>query len=150
MWPTISKKLNCWPHKKLQKWPEPFRGFTSADCCNLGRFQPHPYYAILQPSVHHWNETVWVVRLPLVISSLNNEVTRLSGKTLANAIKEKAVSSKPSTPYLRPVELNGKRFPSFLKVQFLYQPGELEGTEPCHQPHLVFEGPQIWKIRYLT
>ena len=47
--------------------------------------------------------TAWVKRLPDVVSALNNEVTRLTGKKPAQAIKEKAVSSKPATPYMRPV-----------------------------------------------
>ena len=47
--------------------------------------------------------TAWVKRLPEVVSALNNEVTRLLGKKPADAIREKAVSSKPATPYMRPV-----------------------------------------------
>ena len=42
--------------------------------------------------------TAWVTRLPAVISALNNEVTSLTGKKPAVAIKEKYVSAKPSTP----------------------------------------------------
>ena len=52
--------------------------------------------------------TEWVKRLPEVVSALNNEVTRLIGKKLAEAIKEKSVLSKPSTLYSRPVGLNEK------------------------------------------
>ena len=47
--------------------------------------------------------TEWVKRLPEVVFALNNEVTRLTGKKLAEAIKEKSVFSKPATPYSRPV-----------------------------------------------
>ena len=47
--------------------------------------------------------TAWVKRLPEVVSSLNNEVTRLIGKKPAVAIREKAVSAKPATTYMRPV-----------------------------------------------
>ena len=54
----------------------------------------------------------WVKRLPEVVSALNNEVTRLTGKKPAQAIKEKSVSSKPSTPYSRPVGVNEKKLPS--------------------------------------
>jgi len=39
----------------------------------------------------------WVKRLPDVVKALNNEVTSLTGKKPALAIKEKAVASKPST-----------------------------------------------------
>ena len=42
--------------------------------------------------------TEWVKRLPDVVSALNNEVTRLTGKRPAAAIKEKSVVAKPSTP----------------------------------------------------
>ena len=42
-------------------------------------------------------------RLPDVVSTLNNEVTRLTGKMPAAGIKEKNVVAKPSTPYTRPV-----------------------------------------------
>ena len=50
--------------------------------------------------------TALVKRLPEVGSALNNEVTSLIGKKPAVAIKEKAVASKPSTKYSRPVGLN--------------------------------------------
>ena len=71
--------------------------------------------------------TEWVKRLPEVVSALNNEVTRLIGKKPAQAIKEKAISSKPATPYSRPVGLNEKKLPPQVNVRYLYQPGELEG-----------------------
>ena len=44
--------------------------------------------------------TAWVKRLPEVVSALNIEVKRLIGKKPADAIREKAVSSKPATPYI--------------------------------------------------
>jgi len=71
--------------------------------------------------------TEWVARLPPVVFALNNEVTRLAAKKPAKAIKEKTVSAKPSTPYLRPVGVNEKKLPSGVSVRYLYQPGELEG-----------------------
>ena len=43
--------------------------------------------------------TEWV-KLPSVVSAINNEVTRLIGKKPEQTIKEKAVSSKPSHPTL--------------------------------------------------
>ena len=52
--------------------------------------------------------TAWLKRLPEVVAALNNEVTSLTGNKPAEAIKEKAVSAKPSTPYSRPVGVNGK------------------------------------------
>ena len=66
-------------------------------------------------------------QLPAVISALNKEVTRLTGQKPVEAIKEKTVPSKPSTPYLRPVGVNEKKLPSGLSVRYLYQPSELEG-----------------------
>ena len=71
--------------------------------------------------------TEWVKRLPEVVSALNNEVTRLTGKKPAQGIKEKAVSSKPSTPYSRPVGVNEKKLLPQVNLRYLYQPGELEG-----------------------
>ena len=70
--------------------------------------------------------TEWVTRLPAVISALNKEVTRLTGQKPAESIK-KTVSAKPSTPYLRPVGVNGKKLPSGSSVHYLYQPGKVEG-----------------------
>ena len=71
--------------------------------------------------------TAWVKRLPDVVSALNNEVTRLTGKKPAQAIKEKAISSKPATPYMRPVGVYEKKLPPQVHVRYLYYPGELEG-----------------------
>ena len=70
---------------------------------------------------------VLVKRLPEVVSALNNEVTRLIGKKPTEAIKEKSVYSKPSTPYSRPVGVNEKKVHPLVNVRYLYQPGELEG-----------------------
>ena len=67
--------------------------------------------------------TEWFKRLPEVVSALNNEVTRLTGKKPAEAIKEKSVSSKPATPYSRPVGLKEKKLPPQVNVRYLYQPG---------------------------
>ena len=77
--------------------------------------------------LHAGRSTVWVKRLPDVVSALNNEVTRLTGKKPAYAIKEKNIVSKPSTPYSRPVGVNEKKLPPLINVRYLYQPGELEG-----------------------
>ena len=71
--------------------------------------------------------TTWVQRLPEVVAALNNEVTSLTGKKPAVAIKEKSVYSKPSSTYLRPVGKKEKILPPLVRVRYLYQPGELEG-----------------------
>ena len=84
-------------------------------------------YAIEMRLPEGQRSTVWVKRLPAVISALNNQVTRLIGMKPAAAIKEKVVASQPSTKYLRPVGLNEKKLPSIVNVRYLYQPGELEG-----------------------
>ena len=47
--------------------------------------------------LHAGRSTVWVKRLPDVVNALNNEVTRLTGKKPASAIKEKNIVAKPST-----------------------------------------------------
>ena len=69
--------------------------------------------------------TVWVKRFPEVVAALNNEVTSLTGKKPAEAIKQKAVAAKPSTTYSRPVGEREKKLPSIVNVRYLYQPGEL-------------------------
>ena len=84
-------------------------------------------YAVEMRLTSGQRSTEWVKRLPAVVSALNNEVTRLTGKKSAKAIKEKAVSSKPSTAYSRPVGVNEKKLPPRVNVRYLYQPGELEG-----------------------
>ena len=71
--------------------------------------------------------TAWAKRLPEVVNALNNDVTSLTGKKPAVAIKEKAVASKPSTKYSRPVGLKEQKLPPLINVRYLYQPGELEG-----------------------
>ena len=68
-------------------------------------------YAVEMRLPEGQRSTVWVKRSPEVVSALNNEVTSLIGKKPAEAIKEKAVYSKPSTHYLRPVGKNGKSSP---------------------------------------
>ena len=84
--------------------------------------------------------TEWVKRLPDVVGALNNEVTSLIGKKPAVAIKEKEVSSQPSTKYNRPVGINEKKLPPLINVRYLYQPGELEGgTKRATDP--------IWSLK---
>ena len=61
------------------------------------------------------------------VAALNNEVTRLTGKKPAEAMKVKSIYSKPSTPYSRPVGVDEKKLPTLVSVRYLYQPGELEG-----------------------
>ena len=58
-------------------------------------------------------------------------------------IKEKAVPSKPATPYMRPVGIHEKKLPPQAHVRYLYYPGELEGggrraTDP------------IWSLKVYT
>ena len=87
--------------------------------------------------------TASVKRLPAHVSALNSEVTRLTGQKPAQAIKEKAVFSKPATPYMRPVGVHEKKLPPQAHVRYLYYPGELEGggrraTDP------------IWSLKVYT
>ena len=90
--------------------------------------------------LHAGRSTVWVKRLPDVVKALNNEVTRLTDKKPAYAIKEKNIVSKPSTPYSRPVGVNEKKLPPMINVRYLYQPGELEGgTKRATDP--------IWSLK---
>ena len=69
----------------------------------------------------------WVISLPAVVSALNGEVTLLTGKKPAEAIKEKAVYSKLCTNYNRTVGMNENKLPTLLYILYFYQPGELEG-----------------------
>ena len=70
--------------------------------------------------------TAWVKRLPEVVSALNNEVTRLTGKRPAVAIN-KGCCCKTFNSLFKACwcERKKKKLPSNIKV--LYQPGELEG-----------------------
>jgi len=126
-------------------------------------------YAVEMRLPEGQRSTAWVKRLPDVVSPFNNEVTRLTAKKPAIAIKDKAVYSKPSTPYLRPVGEKEQILPSSVPVRYLYQPGELEGgsqraTDPIwslkvfhikrafikpHQPVLYYlrDGPKRGFVR---
>jgi len=84
-------------------------------------------YAVEMRLPEGQRSTAWVGRLPKVVLALNNEVTRLTSKKPAVAIKENAVFSKPSTSYLRSVRESEKLLPSLVQIRYLYQPGELEG-----------------------
>ena len=64
--------------------------------------------------------TAWVKRLPEVVSALNNEVTRLIGKKPAVAIREKTVSTKPATTYMRPVGENERKLPLYAQGKESY------------------------------
>ena len=97
-------------------------------------FQLHPCRALVRAPVHRGNATPWGPVVYCVgekatrsCSALNNEVTSLTSKKPAVAIKEKAVSAKPSTKHLRPVGKKEKKLPSLINVRYLFQPGELEG-----------------------
>ena len=63
--------------------------------------------------------TEWVKRLADVVSALNNEVASLIGKKPAVVIKEKSVSSKPSTKYNRPVGVAEKKLPPLCNCKIL-------------------------------
>ena len=77
--------------------------------------------------------TAWVKRLSDVVEGLTNEVTGLTGKKLAAAIKQKGAVEKPSTPYARPNGVNETKLPSNVNIRFLCEPGELEGLQKAPQ-----------------
>ena len=85
------------------------------------------YQYAVEMNMPSGRSTAWVKRLPEVVSALNNTVTRLIGKKPADAIREKTVYSKPSTPYMRPVGVNERKLQPQAHVRYLYYPGELEG-----------------------
>ena len=80
----------------------------------------------------------WVERLPAVLKSMNNEVTRLTGKEPQEVLKLKDISinvpkelrSESKIPkYNRPVGFYEVRLSPFAKVRYLFAPGEYEGGE---------------------
>ena len=85
------------------------------------------YQYAVEMNMPSGRSTAWVKRLPDVVSAINNEVTRLTGKKPLQAIKDKAVSAKTATPYMRPVGVHERKLPPMVNVRYLYYPGELEG-----------------------
>ena len=72
----------------------------------------------------------WVERLPAVLKSMNNEVTRLTGKEPQEVLKSKQISiNVPKKKYNRPVGFDEVRLSPFAKVRYLFSPGEYEGRE---------------------
>ena len=67
----------------------------------------------------------WVFRLQNVVSSLNNEKTRLIGMKPVDAIKQTLVEQGFSQPAK---EYEEKLLDVGTKVRYLYEPGELEGV----------------------
>ena len=68
----------------------------------------------------------WVYRLQNVVSSLNNEKTRLTGMKPVDAIKQTFVEQGFSQPVK---EYEEKLLDFGTKVRYLYKPGELEGYQ---------------------
>ena len=68
----------------------------------------------------------WVFRLQNVVSSLNNEKTRLIGMKPVDAIKQTLVEQGFSQPTK---EYEDKLLDVGTKVRYLYEPGELEGYQ---------------------
>ena len=68
----------------------------------------------------------WVSRLQNVVSSLNNEKTRLIGMKPVDAIKQTLVAQGFSLPAK---EYEEKLLDIGTKVRYLYKPGELEGYQ---------------------
>ena len=69
----------------------------------------------------------WMRALPDLVTALNDEVTRLTGKKPKDAIRASAVVHKPSAPAGRIVGLEEPLPPSDSLMRYLYAPGELEG-----------------------
>ena len=70
----------------------------------------------------------WVERLPAVLKSMNNEVTRLTGKEPQEVLKSKDISIN-APKYNRPVGFEEVRLSPVAKVRYLFAPGEYEGGE---------------------
>ena len=70
----------------------------------------------------------WVERLPDVLKSMNNEVTRLTGKEPQEVLKLKDISIN-APKYNRPVGFDEVRLSPFAKLRYLFAPGEYEGGD---------------------
>ena len=70
----------------------------------------------------------WVERLPAVLKSMNNEVTRLTGKEPQEVLKSKQISINVPK-YNRPVGFDEVRLSPFAKLRYLFAPGEYEGGD---------------------
>ena len=70
----------------------------------------------------------WVARLPAMVSVLNGEVIWLTGKIPKDTITFVRVAQKPLSVVTGiPDSLKEQKIPSGIGVQYLYQPGKLEG-----------------------
>ena len=96
------------------------------NCTLAERLFGHQYAVEMRLPEGQWS-VAWVKRLHEVVAALNNEKTRLTGKIPAEAIKEKSVFTRPSTPHRRPVGTREKQLTSLVHVRYPYQHGELEG-----------------------
>ena len=84
----------------------------------------------------------WVSRLQNVVSTLNNEITRLIGMKPIDAIKRTLVKqgfSQPAKDYEERVLNVGT------KVRYLYEPGELEGQQYSGERRKRSTDP-IWSV----
>ena len=96
--------------------------------------------------------TECVARLPAVVTALNGEVTRLTGKMPKDAIKAMSVAQKlSSTIPGRQSGLKEQKLPSGVAVRYLYQPDELEGgrrraTDPVWSPQVYRLGRSVTEL----
>ena len=70
----------------------------------------------------------WVRNLPGIVESMNNGVKRITLKKPDVAIEREKVGHV-EVKYDRPVGLDEERLPGYVKVRYLYAPGEEEGGE---------------------
>ena len=88
------------------------------------RLFTYPYHKELEDPSKSNRELV--SRLQNVVSSLNNEKTRLIGMNPVDAIKQTLVEQRFSQPAK---EYEEKLLDVGTKVRYLYEPGELEGYQ---------------------
>ena len=88
------------------------------------RLFTHQYHKELEDPSKSNRE--WVSRLQNVVSSLNNEKTRLIGMKPVDAIKQTLVEQGFSQPVK---EYEEKLLDIGTKVRYLYEPGDLEGYQ---------------------
>ena len=68
----------------------------------------------------------WVERLPAVLKSMNNEVTRLTGKEPLEVLKSKDISIN-APKYNRPVGFDEVRLSPFAKLRYLFCAWRIRG-----------------------
>ena len=90
-----------------------------------------------QEMIREGRSREWVKILPKLIKDMNNTKTRITNAIPNESIKLNNVNQVDSN-YKRPIGLSEKRLPPFVKVRYLYAPGEEEGGEKRRATDLIW------------